>query len=726
MSVLLIYLEVCMVKSQQGSDSKFPAFWSGTITVILVALFAWLLSLTNFFQLIELKLYDLNFQFRGPVTLDHSDVVVVAIDQQTTDSLAFPFDRKHYATVIYKLDKLGARHIVFDIDFSSVGISPSSDSLLYEAVLETEKVILSAKIDMRYQTGIKDPIVSMKRPVPQVTPSGTELGLINDIVDLDGTIRNYPLFITARDTNFLSLGLKIYAGIHEFNTDSIYFTESGNFRYGTLEIPSHANFTMLNYYGPAGIFPTYSFIDVLNGTYDFDDLLAGLSEEEIAILAEAGAIDLMEDSPFKDKTVMIGASAEDLQDNKFTPYRSSENLRKTPGVEVHANAVQMLEDGRFISAVSLNWILLTVLIFSLMTFMTDKYLGPWKGLISAVILLIAVSGLGLYLFTRWGIWLERVPLILTIVIGYPTNLVIRVIQTQQEKAMLRGMFGRYLPESVVEHLIANPGQLQLGGERRRMSVLFTDIAGFTTVSEKLEPEELVALLNVYLTSMTNIIQENEGIIDKYEGDLIMAEFGAPVWMEDHAARCCRAALGMQAKLAEMRKMWKKEGKDELESRVGVNTGEMIVGNMGSQKVFDYTVMGDAVNLSSRLEGANKSYGTRIMIGYQTYLDVKNDFVTRPLDFLRVKGKNEPVEVFELVAESDDELSMSFRRALEYFRVGIDLYRIRNFTEAIDCFRQALEQEPNDSPSSVYLSRCENYLITPPEEDWDGAFTLTEK
>jgi len=226
--------------------------------------------------------------------------------------------------------------------------------------------------------------------------------------------------------------------------------------------------------------------------------------------------------------------------------------------------------------------------------------------------------------------------------------------------------------------------------------------------------------------MTNIIQDNQGIIDKYDGDLIMAEFGAPVWYEDHAARCCRAALGMQRKLSQMRERWKAEGKDELYSRVGVNTGEMIVGNMGSEEVFDYTVMGDAVNLSSRLEGANKIYGTKIMIGYQTYLDVKDDFVIRQLDFLRVKGKNEPVEVFELVAERNDELSMSLRKTLEFFRVGIEMYRMRNFKQARDLFRQALQHEANDNPSQVYLARCEDFLNKPPRDDWDGTFTLTEK
>jgi len=305
-------------------------------------------------------------------------------------------------------------------------------------------------------------------------------------------------------------------------------------------------------------------------------------------------------------------------------------------------------------------------------------------------------------------------------------LVWRFIQTQREKALYRGMFSQYVQKEVVDELIKHPENLKLGGERRRMSVLFTDVAGFSTISERLSPEDLVHLLNEYLSAMSRKIVEHGGIIDKYEGDLIMAEFGAPIWASDHAARSCRAGLQMQQLLTELRLKWQSEGRIPLYSRVGINTGDMLVGNMGSDTVFDYTVMGDAVNLASRLEGANKAYGTTIMIGQGTWEEVKGSFVTRPLDLLRVKGKNEPVAVYELLAESRGEVSEAKLQALELFSTGLAHYQSRRFAEALALFEQALAADSKDEPSRTYIGRCRFFIAEPPGEDWDGVWTLTEK
>ncbi|NQU04779.1 MAG: adenylate/guanylate cyclase domain-containing protein, partial [Calditrichaeota bacterium] len=317
-------------------------------------------------------------------------------------------------------------------------------------------------------------------------------------------------------------------------------------------------------------------------------------------------------------------------------------------------------------------------------------------------------------------------LLMAILIGYPVNLLRRLILIQKEKAKIRGMFARYLNENVVKELESDPDKLSLGGEKRRMSVLFSDVQGFTTISERLTPEEIILLLNEYLTAMTNIVLANEGIIDKYEGDLVMAEFGAPIWNPDHAVQCCRTALQMQKKLAEMRVKWRSENRDALYCRVGLNTGDMIVGNMGSDEVFDYTVMGDSVNLASRMEGANKNYSTEIMIGHDTWAEVKEKFVTRPLDFIIVKGKTKPVTVFELLAENESELSESKLKALELFGEGLTLYKRCEFADARDIFHKALEVEPDDGPSATYVERCTGFIENPPSKDWDGGWTLTEK
>jgi len=705
-----------------GTDSV----WTMLTLIFVVAIASYTLSLFDLAELAEYKIYDLTFQRRGPVPTNSDsttpNIVIVTIDQETSDNLSFPFDRKHYATLIKKLNNLGARRICFDVDFSSVGSRPESDSIFKAEIAKAGNVVLIGKIDQQRRAGLVDAVKEVKPPNLTVAEPDVQWGLVNEFVDPDGITRRYGIFLSDNQKTYLSLALKLYAiekQLPSVLTDSIII---GDFRFGNLSIPRvDRNTTLLNYYGPSGTFKHYSFIHIINGEYDSE-----FSEEELEMLAESGMLDEVLDTPFKGKIVMVGASAEDLQDNKFTPYFDSAKPLKTPGVEVHANALQMFFDQSFITKVKLWWIVGGVLFLSIVIYFMGRMPYGWIGAIIALAIIGLVIGGGILLFNQYRIWLPVVPLVLAIVIGYPGNLVYRFIKSQKEKAMIRGMFAQYVPKKVVGALINNPELLKLGGERRRLSVLFTDVAGFTTVSEKLTPEELVGLLNEYLTAMTRVILDNDGIIDKYEGDLVMAEFGAPVWYEDHAEKCCRASLMMQRKLAEMRIKWKSEGRIELHSRVGVNTGDMIVGNMGSDEVFDYTVMGDAVNLSSRLEGANKSYKTTIMIGHGTWLDVKDKFITRPLDLLQVKGKTEPVAVYELLGEHLEELKPEKLKAVEHYNKGLDSYRNRDFVVALEHFTTALQVDPTDGPSEVYLKRCRIYIETPPPAHWDGSFELTEK
>ncbi len=292
--------------------------------------------------------------------------------------------------------------------------------------------------------------------------------------------------------------------------------------------------------------------------------------------------------------------------------------------------------------------------------------------------------------------------------------------------MIHGAFAHYVPEEVVAQILEDPDKLSLGGEQCVVSVLFSDVAGFTSISEKLSPAELVHLLNEYLTEMTNIVLENQGIIDKYEGDAIMAEFGVPVPYGNHPYMACKTALEMQRKLQQMREQWKKENKPPLTARVGINTGEVIVGNMGSQNVFDYTVMGDHVNLGSRLEGANKFYGTDIMISEFTYKFVKDDFYTRPLDLIRVKGKKKPIKVYELIAFKEDKLVDNYLQMLSFYNQGLKSYQAREWDAAIDSFEYCIKLVPQDMPSEEYRKRCIDYKFNQPPEDWDGVTDMLSK
>ena len=292
--------------------------------------------------------------------------------------------------------------------------------------------------------------------------------------------------------------------------------------------------------------------------------------------------------------------------------------------------------------------------------------------------------------------------------------------------MIQGAFSHYVPDKVVSQILENPDKLQLGGDQQVVSVMFSDVAGFTSISEKLTPAQLVQLLNDYLTEMTEIILQNNGIIDKYEGDAIMAEFGVPVHYDNHPYMACKSALEMQRKLKEMRDFWKKQNKPMLKARIGINTGEVIVGNMGSRNVFDYTVMGDHVNLGSRLEGANKFYGTNIMISEFTHGYVKDQFYTRPLDLIKVKGKDKPINVYELIAFKEDKLKENYLQMLQLYEKGINFYKSRNWDEAIDNFEQCLRLVATDTPSEEYRRRCIEYKFNQPAEDWDGVTIMKEK
>ena len=708
--------------------AKAKGVFTPAILVFFVAATAYLLSLTDVFLGLELRIYDMIFQRRGPAPVEETRMAIVAIDQPTFDSLAFPIDRTYYATLIEKLLSLGAKQIVFDILFTGPSNNPASDSIFRQAIADARNVVLCGELSLIYHPGISKPITSLIPPHPNVLPPGGKWGLINDLFDHDGVVRRYPLFMTGGDTAVVSLGMTVFALERGSVVPDSQFNVPGDFHFDGLSIPriQDLSSTLLNFSGPAGTFPTYSFIDVVNGSYDLAAVWAAMSEEEKEVMRSTGMDSLFKVNPFEGKIVLVGASAEDLQDNKITPFFSALNRRRTPGVEVHANALQMFEAGTYIRPVPFYIILIGLILGSLATFMIGKHSTHWSGIVFWAGLMLVIMLGGYYLLVHQGYWLRQVPLLAAVGLGFPTNLLYRFIHSQREKAMIRGMFTQYLPKSYVQLLIQNPEMLKLGGERRRMSMLFSDVKGFSTISEKLTPEELVTLLNEYLTAMSRVVFQFDGMVDKYEGDLVMAEFGAPLWTPDHAAQACRTALGMQSKLAELRLKWKAEGRDELYCRVGVNTGDVIVGNMGSEEKFDYTVMGDAVNLASRLEGANKEYGTSIMIGYNTWLDVKDTFVTRPLDLLRVVGKLEPVAVYELMAEKAEEMTSEKLQVVAIYCEAIELYRKREFKQAKSLLEQALAIDPKDSPSKVYMGRCDLYIAEPPADDWDGVWTLHSK
>jgi len=314
--------------------------------------------------------------------------------------------------------------------------------------------------------------------------------------------------------------------------------------------------------------------------------------------------------------------------------------------------------------------------------------------------------------------------VLTMLTIYLGITIYRYVTEEKEKKKIRGAFQYYLTASVVNEILKDPSKLKLGGDKKHLSVMFSDIRGFTSISEKLSPEELVRLLNEYLTAMTDIVFKYDGLLDKYIGDAIMAVFGAPLDQPDHASRACRVALEMMAELRRLREKWAAEGRPDVNIGVGINSGDMVVGNMGSEMRFDYTVMGDSVNLASRLEGTNKEYGTNIILSEFTYEIVKDEFICRQLDAVRVKGKKKPVRIFELLGDIDDK--PQWQEFLARFEAGLEKYREGKWDEAITAFGRVLELKPEDFTSQMYIERCESLKENPPEGEWEGVFTMTKK
>jgi len=287
------------------------------------------------------------------------------------------------------------------------------------------------------------------------------------------------------------------------------------------------------------------------------------------------------------------------------------------------------------------------------------------------------------------------------------------------------MFSHYMSDLLIQDLLRNPAKLRLGGEKRVLTVFFSDLAGFTSLSEKLNPEQVVFLLNRYLTAMTDIILASGGLIDKYEGDAIMAFWGAPLPQEDHALRACLAALENQSRLVQLRQEFEQMGLPPIHARIGLNTGEMIIGNMGSNQRFDFTVIGDSVNLASRLEGAGKEYGTFITLSEETYRQAGGQIEVREIDLLTVKGKDRPVRIYELLA-AKGQLDDQGRKIQQLFAAGLEQYRHREWSQAISFFQEILALDPNDGPARTFLGRCEYFRHDPPASDWDGVYRLTSK
>jgi adenylate cyclase len=417
---------------------------------------------------------------------------------------------------------------------------------------------------------------------------------------------------------------------------------------------------------------------------------------------------------------IIGVEATSMTDVGVTTYQE-----RFPNVGTYYTLANMVLSGNFLDD-SPPYV--SVLIALCLSFILT-YLIYRKDIVRALLtgfaaLAITILGtLAFFALTKRYLGLA-VPFISEAIVFVSIS-IMTFLRTGREKSFLRSAFSRYLSPAVINEIISDPSKLNLGGEKREMTAIFTDIRGFSGISEKLDPTDLVKLLNHYLTAMSDIVLQNRGTIDKYEGDAIIAFFGAPIRMEDHAAMACKTAIMMKRAEVELNRRIREEGlsPSPLFTRIGINTGEMVVGNMGTANQMNYTIMGHAVNLAARLEGVNKQYGTGgILISEYTREKIGEAFLVRRLDRVRVVGVSTPLRLYELLGLAEEGAALV--EPLAAWEKGIDLYESRRFAEAKAAFSKGIGEA--DGVAEFYAKRCEDLMAAPPGADWDGVANLTTK
>ncbi len=698
---------------ERGKKQDRRLSWIHLASAVLATLLLYVLSHTAIFQNAEFNTLNSRFQLRGPEE-PHGETVVVGIDQQSYRDLGrpFPWPRAWHAKLLSNLTRAGARVVVFDLIFDAPGLDPEDDAAFARAIEEHGAVVLGVKQEA-FMGEVRGQHLTY--PTSPLRESAAGLGLVDRLEDSDGFTRRYRLFVPSDDRDLYSLGVEAVSLYYDSEPWSS--TEGGTFRIGPSWVPRlDATSFLINYPGGRGSIPIYSFSSVIDDA-DFE-LPAGLDIDIFEIQKEV----------FEGKIVVVGATLPEMQDFVRSPYFVSEEGQYvlTSGAEMHAAAIETMLSGRHYVQLNTWQRLLVILGAALTVSLVASRFRPIWGMTVVLAFVAAHIVIAYWLFITQYLVLEIVAPAGGILACHAGNTLYFFVRERRERKRIRGMFAKYVPDKVINVLYENPELMNLGGEERELTILFSDLAGFTPFAESLPPSELVEWLNEYLSEMTDIVLAHDGIIDKYEGDLIMAEFGAPLHDPEHALKACRAALAMQKRLAELRAEWKRAGRDPLFARIGISTGRVVLGNMGSRSVHDYTVLGDAVNLASRLEGANKVFGSSIMISEATFEQAARGIVCRELDLLRVKGKRRAVTVYELAAMAEDAPDESRDRVFEAFSEGLAAYRARRWREAGMRFAAALDLDPEDGPSQAYLDRSRHFRDNPPDDDWDSSFTLTGK
>lgn len=558
-------------------------------------------------------------------------------------------------------------------------------------------------------------------PFHELAKASKGIGHINFHPDKDGTCRrSIPLlWFIEPGTAYPSLPLVIAAHIKKIPFKSITTTDDALIA-GDVTIPLLSDGSMMiNYQGgrikkdPDGKEYYESFYRYI----PYDYVIASKD------LMQAGKEPLLPNGTFKDKVVLVTASAAGLSDLRATPFSPV-----TPGVEIHANVIDNILSKKFLRSINGRVEKLYIFLLALVVGIIASSYSPYIGFAATAALTGSLIGIHWKSF-GYGWVLPIVNAFVAMTGTYLGVLLLKYVSEEREKKRIRSAFGHYLAPQVLEDVLKSPDSLRLGGERKYMTVLFSDLEGFTSLSERLAPEKISAILNEYLGRMLECIKATGGTLDKFIGDAIMAEWNAPVAQENHAARACETALLMLEELKSLKGKRADGKKPLLNVRIGINTGEMVVGNMGSKDIFDYTVIGTEVNTSARLEPLNKDFGTNIIVSESTRDETEKHcpgkFLFRLLAKAALKGRTVPLTVYEL-AGWNNNADEGLMEAIGIYNDGLGLFFKARFPEAKRLFHLAVEKYPLDSPSKTYISLCEYYENNPPGPEWDGVYIQTAK
>lgn len=694
----------------------------------VIALATWLPGWLDSF---EARTWDLRARLLekpGPAT---SKVATILLDQKSLEwgkkenGLSWPWPREVYTAILDFCARAGAKAVVFDVFYTEPSVYGVSDDQAFGAGIQKNGRVVAAMnfgseqaTDKAWPPDDRRPPIAVQGleewvrtahprrlsfplaefPIPEVFRSAAALA--NAYLAPDAVDRVYRRGVLFNTFDGRVVPTEALAAYLVGNPGAQVSVSAGTLTVDGIRVPIDSEGrAILRFRGPSTTHKAFT--------------AAAIVQADLQL--QSGEPPAVDPALLKDRYVFFGFSAPGLFDLKPSPMRGD-----YPGVEIHATMLDNLLSGDFMRPAPLAAgiaLLLLLCIGAAMAASVSSRAG-----ITAVIYVLFIPvapALGIAAYAA-GYWLQMVALELGVVVSLVGSSLASYATEGQQKRYIKGAFKQYLSPTIIEELIAHPERLTLGGQKRDLSIFFSDLQGFTSISEVLTPEELTQLLNDYLSAMTDIIQEEGGTIDKYEGDAIIAFWNAPLDQADHAVRAVRSALRCQAKLDELRPIFRQRVKKDLFKRIGINSGPAVVGNFGSHTKFNYTMLGDAVNLASRLEGVNKQFKTFTMISSMVKDKLGGAFPLREVSRIAVVGRKEPVTVFEPMLP---EVFEARKPVLQTFDRGLQEYYAGRFPEAIHIFETISEQDP---PASCYLEKCRKLLASPPQGGWSGVWVMTEK